>query len=513
MGTQLVWFKRDLRLDDHVPLHQALARGPVLGLYIFEPEVLRAPESDPCHWAFVLQSLAELRDAFEARGGRFLVRTGEAVAVLDALHEQTKFDRLWSHEETGLGVTFERDKRVKRWARSLRLPWTEVAQHGVVRPLPKRAGWASRWNKRMQQPAPRAPERIVAPDLSLQTVPLPTLEQLGLSRSAKVGAQPAGSTVGESLVISFLRGRGRNYRFSMSSPNAAWEGCSRLSPHLAYGTVSLRRVYQRLEMRRRTLQETLARGTSERRSVEQFSDSLKAFGERLRWHCHFMQKLESEPAIEFRNMNPAFDGLRTEDAQRWSAVECARFEAWTHGRTGFPMVDACMRCLHETGWINFRMRAMLVSVLAYDLWLHWRPGAQFLARQFVDFEPGIHYAQFQMQSGTTGINSLRIYDPAKQVRDQDPRGAFIRRWVPELEGVPDEHLPLPHRMGSAEQHRAGCIIGRDYPAPVVDHAVATAKARRALERIRRSAGARAQSRAVFGKHGSRRRPADRSWRR
>lgn len=507
MATQVVWFKRDLRLDDHVPLQQALARGPVLGLYVFEPALLQASESNPRHWAFVRASLAEVRSEFERRGGTFLVRMGEAVDVVDRLHACVGFERLWSHEETGLDVTFDRDKRMKQWARERGVQWTELPQHGVVRPMPTRVDWAKHWERRMRVAAPHAPERIHGPSVSIERGPLPDLASLGLSADVTVDAQTPGANAGEALLDSFLSGRGRGYERAMSSPNSAWEGCSRLSPHLAYGTVSLRRVFQRLVAKRRVMREW-SRGAS-RAEAQAFDRSLDAFGHRLRWHCHFMQKLESEPAIEFRNMNRAFDGLRTEDPNAWTKLERSRFEAWAAGHTGFPLVDASMRCLEKTGWINFRMRAMLVSVLTHDLWLHWRPGAQHLARYFVDFEPGIHFAQFQMQAGTTGINRLRIYDPAKQVRDHDPRGRFIRRWVPELEGVPDEHLAEPHRMSAAEQRRAGCRVGEDYPAPLVDHRVAAAKARRRLERVRQTSTGWGEARRVFTKHGSRRPPTRR----
>ena len=213
-----------------------------------------------------------------------------------------------------------------------------------------------------------------------------------------------------------------------------------------------------------------------------------------------MQKLEDEPSIEYHNMNRAYDGLREDE---WDE---ARFQAWANGRTGYPMVDACMRALIKGGWINFRMRAMLVSFACYHLWLHWRKPAQHLARLFQDFEPGIHYAQTQMQAGTTGINTVRIYSPAKQVLDQDPRGVFIRRYCPELEGIPEQFMAEPHTMPLRLQLKAGCVIGRDYPAPIVDHGKAYQSARKRMHRIRGDKRTREASRKVYQKHGSRRRP-------
>ncbi len=209
-------------------------------------------------------------------------------------------------------------------------------------------------------------------------------------------------------------------------------------------------------------------------------------------------------------MSRAFDGLRVEDETRWTSTERARFDAWSEGRTGFPMVDACMRSLRETGWINFRMRALLMSFASYHLWLHWRPTARVLATRFVDFEPGIHYAQCQMQAGTTGINANRIYSPEKQAIDQDAEGRFRRRWLPELEGVPIERLAAPHTMSLDEQRKAGCLIGRDYPAPIVDARRAVAEAKRRMATVRSSDEARGEARRVYERHGSRRRPRRRA---
>ena len=175
-----------------------------------------------------------------------------------------------------------------------------------------------------------------------------------------------------------------------------------------------------------------------------------------------MQKLEDEPSIEFRNFARVCDGLREND------FNDATFTAWCEGRTGYPMVDACMRSLVATGWLNFRMRAMLVSFASYHLWLHWRQTGLFLARQFLDYEPGIHWSQMQMQSGTTGINTLRMYSPTKQAQDQDPEGLFIRRWVPDLSKVPLPYLATPWKMDESVQRLAGCMIGVDYPQPIVD---------------------------------------------
>jgi deoxyribodipyrimidine photo-lyase len=283
----------------------------------------------------------------------------------------------------------------------------------------------------------------------------------------------------------------------MSSPLTGETGCSRLSPFIALGNISMRSIHQQTQARVDELKQQRSSGMS----IEpNWLKSLSSFKSRLSWHCHFMQKLEDEPEIEFRNFNRAYDGLRENE------FNDEYFAAWCAGRTGYPMVDACMRALHQTGWINFRMRAMLVSFASYHLWLHWRQPAIYLARLFLDYEPGIHYSQIQMQAGVTGINTVRIYSPIKQVIDQDPEGIFIRRYLPELANVPDKHLAEPHKMTAMEQTLFECQIGVDYPAPIVDHKTQYKIARDRMHNLKKLPQTRQASEQVFQKHGSRKTP-------
>jgi deoxyribodipyrimidine photo-lyase len=221
-----------------------------------------------------------------------------------------------------------------------------------------------------------------------------------------------------------------------------------------------------------------------------------------------MQKLEDEPAIEWRNFARTADGLRPGDGTELQPIDRERLQAWTEGRTGFPMVDACMRQLVATGWLNFRMRAMVQCFAAYHLGLDWRASGLRLARLFTDYEPGIHWPQVQMQSGQTGINTPRIYNPVKQGLDQDPRGIFTRRWVPELARVPLAFLQMPWTMDADTQSRAHCLIGEDYPAPVVEPAPAIRQARERLRMIRQQPDYQAAAKAVYLRHGSRQRRID-----
>ena len=465
----LVWFKRDLRLRDHDALSAAAACDSAAGLFVIEPEWLASPEFDGQHLAFTLTCLAELRAGLAARGLPLLVRVGAVPQVFDDLRREFAFTHLLSHQETGPGWTYARDESVATWCRERGVQWREWPQTGVVRPLKTRNGWAARWAARMNAAELPAPAGFAGAALAITDLPTPAT--LGVAPHGK-SIQSAGEVAAWAVLDGFVQSRARGYRRALSSPLTAEGGCSRLSPHLAFGTVSMRSVHHATEAA------FAAAAVTAKAEDRALAYALRGFGGRLRWHCHFMQKLEDEPAIEHRNFARVFDGLRPGDGVPMTAADHARFEAWCAGATGFPMVDACMRSLRATGWLNFRMRAMLVSFASNHLWLHWRETGLFLARQFLDFEPGIHWSQMQMQSGTTGINTLRIYSPAKQALDHDPQGVFVRRWVPEF-GTPA------------------------YPAPLVDERAALKHAKDRLYGLRATPEARAEAGAVQHKHGSR----------
>ncbi len=498
-ATHVVWFKRDLRTIDHEALAQAAEEARLICLYIYEPAVLTHSDYDARHLNFTNQCLAALDERLQQLGGRLVTRFGSAVEVLNTLHKECEFTTLHSHLETGNDVTYQRDLAVARWAKSMNVEWREYAQHGVFRRLKDRDGWSRRWLQQMRRPLLAEPESIAVPK-QVPSDGLKTAADLGLVGHTLVDPQQGGMTAAYETLHSFLSDRGQGYRFEMSSPNTAWTGCSRISPHLAYGTISMREILQKTEARQARVRASRALG---RTKGDTWLESLASFSKRLRWHCHFIQKLESQPELEFENMARVYDGMREPHFRD------DFFEAWKAGLTGYPLVDACMRALRQTGWLNFRMRAMLVSFASYHLWLHWRPTALFLARQFVDYEPGIHYSQFQMQSGTTGINSVRIYSPIKQVSDHDPQGHFIRTWVPELEAVPSEFIAEPQKMPSSLQLSIGCIIGKDYPAPLVGHRAAVAAAKSRVYAVRTRADARAEAKQVYYRHGSRRGPSSR----
>lgn len=484
MSHIVVWFKRDLRWQDHAALAYAAQRAPVRCVYVIEPEWWLQPDMALQHFEFIRESLAVLDSHLRSLGGCLEVHTGAVPDVLQKLWQEAPFSHMCSHEETGNGFTYARDLQVAAWCQANQVSWHEFPQFGVVRGLKNRNLWQSAWEQHMQSPmqhpaalrfwrcTPAEPFAMTAPRHLMHD---PALRQRG------------GRDLAMATLHGFLHARSLGYRGGISSPISAPEACSRLSAYLAWGCVSMREVVQ---MTRACLDQLPAQATRHR-------SGLKAFISRLHWHCHFIQKLESEPAIEWHNMHRGYDDLREAEFNH------AHFEALKAARTGWPMVDASVTMLRETGWLNFRMRAMLVSVAAYPLWLHWRPVGEWLATQFLDYEPGIHWSQMQMQSGTTGMNTTRVYNPIKQAQDHDPFGKFVRKWLPAMKSVPDSWLFQPWLMPEKLCADLGLKPGTDIVQPLVDMATASRVAKQRLHARRQSPTVKAGKQAVVEKHASR----------
>jgi deoxyribodipyrimidine photo-lyase len=470
-------------------------------IYVVEPELWLQPDAALQHFEFVRESLQALDDELQLHGGCVEVHTGELPEVLSRIWREAPFRQLHAHQETGNGFTYARDLRVGAWCQAHNVGWHEYPQFGVVRRLKNRNLWQPAWERHMAEPLQDVGElQFWQPNTLSGSWCTPSQMQAPshLQHNPPL-RQRGGRPLALATLHSFLHARSLGYRGGISSPLSAPDACSRLSAYLAWGCISMREV----------VQHTRAHIAQLPPSASRHRAGLTGFISRLYWHCHFIQKLESEPAIEWQNMHRGYDNLREHDFNE------AHFEALKAARTGWPMVDACVTMLRETGWLNFRMRAMLVSVAAYPLWLHWRPVGEWLATQFLDYEPGIHWSQLQMQSGTTGINTTRVYNPIKQAQDHDPHGRFVRQWLPELRQVPDTWLFEPWLMPHTMQAHLGVFVGTNddtdastkggarIAQPVVDLAQATREAKQLLHSRRQTDEVKAAKKAVVDKHASR----------
>ena len=496
MSYQLVWFKRDLRCEDHAALTKAAQLGPVRCIYVQEPKLWDQPDVALQHFEFIKESLQDLDADLRQRGGQVEIHVGEVSDVLTKIWQQNPFQGIHSHEETGNQFTYARDEQVAAWCESHNISWVEYPQFGVLRGLKNRNLWHAGWQKHMEAPLHelshinfwRAPlaDNAGSNAGSHQLTPAMMEAPKHLLHNPP-HRQRGGRKIALATFKSFLEQRSAWYRGGISSPITAPDACSRLSVYMTYGCISIREVVQA------TNEELLQMPPYASRQ----KSGLVAFMSRLYWHCHFIQKLESEPEIEWQNMHRGYDGLREKEFNQ------EYFAALKEARTGWPMVDACVVMLRETGWLNFRMRAMLVSTAAYPLWLHWRPVGEWLATQFLDYEPGIHWSQLQMQSGTTGINVTRVYNPIKQAQDHDEKGYFVRKWLPYMRQVPDPWIFEPWKMTADMHNTIGLELSKKIPIPIVDLTAATKTSKDRLYERRNFSEVRAGKKSVVEKHASR----------
>ncbi|ELZ22261.1 deoxyribodipyrimidine photolyase [Halosimplex carlsbadense 2-9-1] len=453
----LVWHRDDLRTVDNAALAAAVADGDPAPAFVFDPRYY-GERSLACdaRLRFLHECLDDLDRQYRDRGSSLALRTGDPREVLWSLLDSGVVDAVYCNRSTTARYGREVGEAVRSWDAV-----TTFSDDGIRRTdrrhrdgtvaVDTREGWgngsetAGRWQDHCEAYFEREPAERPAglPDNPVEsTTSVEAVEDRYDVTPEKSDVPPGGTVAGKERLSAFCD-RLSEYPGVVSPPAAAAERSSRLSPYLAFGPLSVRQVYRAVE------EAPECRGRSMYRS-------------RLFWNRHYSQKLADWPGWADRAVNPVLRGLFRDEHDPELVA------AWTEGRTGFPMVDAAMRALVETGYINFRTRAMVASFFHYVLREWWRRGADFMYRHLIDADPAINYTQWQSQCNLTGVHPVRIYDPAKQVREYDSDGEFVREYVPELAPLPDEHLAKPGKAPLAVQEEAGVRIGEDYPRPVVD---------------------------------------------
>ena len=479
--NKIVWFRYDLRLEDNQAFIEATKNGNVLPIFIFDKNYYKLDTSSSFHLKFCEDSLKDLNQSLKnLYNSKINIYYGDTTEILKNISKKFNISEIYSHHVFKNNYLSKIDGKISKFFKECNIQWYLFNQFGIQLGKRDRYRWSYNWNKFINQPVLEKRVNcnfIIDPDhnkncaISTNFIDDKLIQEGGRKNAVK-------------LLNSFLDNRSDNYQKEMSSPITGEKSCSRLSPYITYGNISLREIYRATKQK---LNEDI--------SIVK-KKSLIAFKSRLAWHCHFIQKLYDEPEIEFKNLNSAFDGLREDNFNTYY------YEAWKNGNTGYPFIDACMRYLKVNGWINFRMRAMLVSFASYQLWLDWKKTSKHMAKLFTDYEPGIHYSQFQMQSGTTGINSIRIYNPIKQSIDQDPDGNFIRKWVPELKNVQGKLIHEPWKMTYIDQKSISIELGKNYPLPIIENNKATKIAKDKIWKVKKSKEAKLLSSQILIKHAS-----------
>ena len=467
----ILWFKKDLRIIDNEALYEASKKYIILPLYIIDKDLWSQESYSKRQWLFCKESLLDLNFELNKIGLKLIIKTGNVQDIFKEIHKKYIIKGIYSHQETGDFYAFNRDKKIRDWVKNNHIHWKEFLQFAVFKGLSDRNNWHKKWSLFINKKIPKVNKKQLS--LEIYSEEIPEDDFFKFEEDKCIGRLKGGRGEALKRLDYFFNEKINLYSKDISSPLKSFDSCSRLSPYITWGCLSIREIFNKANSKK--------------------NKNLQMLKSRLTWHCHFIQKLESEPEIEFKEFHPYFRNIRTQNNDF--------LKLWSEGKTGYPFLDACMKSLNYHGWINFRMRAMLMSFASYNLWLPWQDSGKILAQKFVDYEPGIHWCQCQMQSGTTSINTNRIYNPIKQGKDHDPSGLFIKTWIPELRDVPEIFIHEPWLI--TDKYNYKNLFKTNYFSPIVNISETAREARKKIHIISQMEGYQTISKAIYIKHGSR----------
>jgi deoxyribodipyrimidine photo-lyase len=495
--TALVWFRRDLRVHDHPALRAALERHErVVPVFCLDDRLLHGPHASGARTKFLLECLRDLDASLRERGGRLVVCHGAPEHELVVLARETGADEL-HHTHDVSPFARMRGQRVHAAMQSAGVSIHAHSGLSVaddVRAIRNRQGrpyslftpFFNTWREQERRPVLRAPQRVQLP-AGVAVGRIPALASLGLAQELQ---QPArgGEAAARERLDRFLRGPVE--RYATRHDALAEDGTSRLSPYLRFGCISPRAIEQRLGAHLGGKGPAMGEGARGEGAPGQGApgqgapgqgapgEGAQAFRRQLCWRDFYSHVLYHFPSNAKQEFQARYRGTLA-----WNDDEDA-FTAWCEGRTGYPLVDAGMRQLAREGWMHNRARMVVGSFLTKDLGIDWRRGERWFTRMLLDGEPANNNGNWQwIASVGTDPQPVfrRIYNPTLHMERFDPDGRYVREYVPELRAVPAEHMREPWLMPSELQRKLGCVIGRDYPAPIVDRKLAR---QQALERYR-----------------------------
>ncbi|MBL8045791.1 MAG: deoxyribodipyrimidine photo-lyase [Anaerolineales bacterium] len=451
MPTALWWIRRDLRLHDNAALHAALKHGAVVPVFILDSGLLNSRYHTRAEKrkAFLFNALRSLEAELKQCGSQLIVRHGQPLAELQRLLAETGTDAIFAEEDYG-PYARARDVAIQK-----QLPLTLTG--GVTVHHPSAVQKKDGGPYTVFTPFSKAWKFLPQPSGGLETprlVPFPKIEDLENFPipNSSILQFPATEIEAQQRLSHFIANNISNYAQGRNQLDT--DGTSALSPYLRFGLISARMaVVAALEAMRQ------ANGDVARKGAETWLNELI-------WREFYFSILYHFPAVLQQAFNPNLREIAWRDApEDWAA--------WQRGQTGYPVVDACMRQLNQTGWMHNRGRMIVASFLTKDLLINWQRGEQYFMEQLVDGDPAANNGGWQWTAGvgTDAAPYFRIFNPILQSEKFDPEGQFIRRWIPELANVPDKFIHAPWHMTLDEQKRCGVILGEHYPQPIVDRAI------------------------------------------